>query len=155
MKLVLFSPSRHLLKFFTLHSSFFTYLRVAFDANAPPTLSHPLYIINGNYLELVPIHLGLKGQLNLAQGNPLGVRITLHSSALTGQLHKCIVFQSICQTQMLNIFYVAALSGRKNVCGYVSPGCRPSADAPFLCPGLGVAGPTARLLPIIRLWLLP
>ena len=100
-------------KFFTLHSSFFTYLRVAFDANAPPTLSHPLYIINGNYLELVPIHLGLKGQLNLAQGNTLGVRITLHSSALTGQLHKCIVFQSICQTQMLNIFYVAALSGRK------------------------------------------
>ena len=57
--------------------------------------------------------IGLKGQLHLAQGNTLGVRIPHHSGALTGQLHKYIEFQSICRTQMLNIFYVAALSGRK------------------------------------------
>ena len=66
-----------------------------------------------------------RGNYSIAQGRSatketlarartaLGVRIPHYSGALTGQLHKCIEFQSICRTQMLNIFYVVALSGRK------------------------------------------
>ena len=38
-----------------------------------------IYKKEGNYLGLVPIHVGLKGQLHLAQGNTLGIMIPHHS----------------------------------------------------------------------------
>ena len=41
-----------------------------------PVIMYNVQLIKyGYYLELVPIHVGLKGQLYLAQGNALGVRI--------------------------------------------------------------------------------